>query len=70
MSLVFRMVYLLHEMEHLIFGMNYLVISSQVAGFAFICCLNKLCSKQSLSRSLQKKVRQFEKSTPTPLVHC
>ena len=29
MSLVFRMVYLLHEMEHLIFGMNYLVISSQ-----------------------------------------
>ena len=29
MSLVFGMVCLLHEMEHLIFGMNYLVISSQ-----------------------------------------
>ena len=28
-SLVFGMVYLLHEMEHLIFGIYYLVISSQ-----------------------------------------
>ena len=29
--------------------------------------LNKLCSKQSLPRSLWKKVRRLEKSTPTPL---
>ena len=29
MSFVYGMVYLLHEMEHLMFGMNYLVISSQ-----------------------------------------
>ena len=29
MSLVFGVVYLFHEMEHLIFGKNYLVISSQ-----------------------------------------
>ena len=29
MSFVYGMVYVLHEMEHLMFGMNYLVISSQ-----------------------------------------
>ena len=29
MSFVYGMVYLVHEMEHLIFGMNYLVISSK-----------------------------------------
>ena len=29
MSFVYGMVYLLHEMEHLMFGMNYVVISSQ-----------------------------------------
>ena len=29
MSFVYGMVNLLHEMEHLMFGMNYLVISSQ-----------------------------------------
>merc|ERR1711989_281093 len=58
--------YLLHEMEHLIFWMNYL--HHKDSNIAFIFGLNKLCSKQSLSRSLWKKVHRLEKSSPTPLV--
>ena len=39
---------------------------TQRALFAFIFGMNKFCSKQSLLRSLWKKVHRLEKSTPTP----
>ena len=43
-------------------------VITKIAGFAFMFGLHKLCSKQSLSRSLWKKVHRLEKCTPTPLV--
>ena len=46
MSFVYGMMYLLHEMEHLIFWMNYLHHKDlSIARIAFIFGLNKLCSK-------------------------
>ena len=41
---------------------------TQIWGFVFLHSLNKLCSKQSLLRSLWKKVRRLGKSTPPPPV--
>ena len=49
---------------------GWIIFITKIARIAFIFGLNKLCSKQSLSRSLWKKVRRLEKSTPTPLVRC
>ena len=47
---------------------GWIIFITKLARIAFIFGLNKLCSKQSLSRSLWKKVHRLEKSTPTPWV--
>ena len=59
-----------HVMKHLLFGMVYLVFSSQKYEDLHLYCLDKLCSKQSLSPSLwRKKVwRLEEKSMILPVV--
>ena len=61
------MVYLLYEMEHSELGMVY-VSSIFIKKCEDLCLysLNKLCEKQSLLRSLRKKVCRLEKSTPPP----